>query len=268
MIQHLYDKLGLPDACHLGKRVFKKLFHENAQLGMTDKKAFAEDVDTITWQYTLKPSISGGIAIQPYQDDQREYQEVAILQADLKTQRRTARIAEVIHRAIPYPVVLVLAFEEDCAISLAHKRFSQAEKGAIVAEEFITTDWIPLAPESTLPIQRAFLDSLALAGLPPVALTHYFAFYSALVDRVIALQCARLTGEYRFDAPGDEAAGADSAQRREQRRQQLARCHELEARIVERRAAAAKESQVNRLVEVNLAIKQLESELAQAAARL
>ena len=254
MIQNLYDKLDLPDTCHLGKRVFKKLFHDNAQLGVTDKKAFTEDIDTITWQYTLKP---GTIAILPYEDDQREYLEIAILQVDLKTQRRTARIAEVIHRAIPYPVVLLLAFEGVCAISLAHKRFSQAEKGAIVAEEFLTTDWLPMASApSTTPIQKAFLDSLALAGLPQ---THYFAFYSALVDRVIALDCARLTGEYRVEA---------TAARREQRRQQLARCHELETRIAERRAAAAKESQVNRLVELNVAIKQLEGELTQAAARL
>jgi hypothetical protein len=153
-------------------------------------------------------------------------------------------------------VVLVLAFESACAISLAHKRFSQAEKGAIVAEEFLTTDWIAPTPGAATHIQETFLDSLALAGLPQ---THYFAFYSALVDRVIALQCARLTGEYRVET---------TAQRREERRQQLARCHELQTRIVERRASAAKESQVNRLVEMNLAIKQLESELAQAAARL
>ena len=39
MIQVLYDTLAIPDTCLLGKRVFKKLFHENAKLGITDKKA-------------------------------------------------------------------------------------------------------------------------------------------------------------------------------------------------------------------------------------
>ena len=258
MIQVLYDKLGLPDACILGKRVFKKLFHENAQLGVTDKKAFADDVDTITWQYTLKP---GTIAIQPYEDDQREYLEVAVLQVDLKTQRRTARIAEVIHRAIPYPVVLVLVFDGVCALSLAPKRFSQAEKGAIVAEEFFTTEWIAMAVRVRTPVQQAFLDSLTLAGLPQ---THYFAFYTALVDRVIALDCARLNGQYRIGP----VPGGDYAAWREQRRQYLARCHELESRIADCRAAAAKESQLDRLVDLNVNIKQMEGELAQAAARL
>jgi len=33
VIDVLYNKLALPDACHLGKRVFKKLYQENAVLG-------------------------------------------------------------------------------------------------------------------------------------------------------------------------------------------------------------------------------------------
>ena len=190
-------KNGYPDACHLGKRVFKKLFHENAKLGATDKKAFREDIDVITWQYTLKPST---IPIQAYEDDQREYHEIAILQVDLKTLNRTNRIAEVIHRAIPYPLVIVFTFKTKCALSLAHKRFSQAEKGAIVAEDFIITDWIDLS--ALTPVQQAFLDSLAVSDLPH---THFFAFYSALTDRFVALDCARLTGEYRLESDGEQA---------------------------------------------------------------
>src|SRR5680860_494466 len=99
MTDALYASMGIPDACQLGKRVFKKPFHENAKLGATDKKAFREDIDTVTWQYTLKPST---IPIQPYEDDQREYHEVAVLHVNLKTRKRTARIAEIMHRAIPY----------------------------------------------------------------------------------------------------------------------------------------------------------------------
>ena len=56
MTDALYASMAIPAACQLGKRVFKKLFHENAKLGATDKKAFREDIDTITWRYTLKPS--------------------------------------------------------------------------------------------------------------------------------------------------------------------------------------------------------------------
>lgn len=251
MIESLYDKMALPDACHLGKRVFKKLFHDNAPLGTADKRAFTEDIDTITWQYTLKSST---LPIQPYEDKEREYHEVAILQVNLKTLKRTGRIAEVMHRAIPYPVVVTLVYESSCALSLAHKRFSQAQQGAIVAEEFLITEWIDLAAPT--PVQQAFLDSLALPELPH---THFLAFYSALVDRVMALNCARLSGQYRLEA---------AAERRQIRRQRLAACRELESRIVALRTAIKQETRFNRQVELNTQIKQMEQRLRQEAASL
>ena len=251
MINVLYDSVAIPEACQLGKRVFKKLFHENAKLGATDKKAFREDIDAITWQYTLKPST---IPIQSYEDDQREYQEVAILQVDLKMLKRTSRIAEVMHRAIPYPLIVVFAFGKMCVLSLAHKRFSQAEKGTIVAEELITTDWIDLSAPT--PVQQVFLDSLAISTLP---YTHFFAFYSALVDRLIAVECARLSGEYRLES---------AAAKLPNRRKQLAACHELEVRIAEYRAAIKKETQFNRQVELNTKIKELEKQLLKKTAGL
>ena len=251
MIQVLYDKLSIPDPCYLGKRVFKKLFHENAQLGVTDKKAFTEDIDTITWQYTLKPST---VAIQPYEDDQREYHELAILQVNLKTLNRTSRIAEIIHRAIPYPLVVVFTYKTTCTMSLAHKRFSQAEKGAIVAEEFLITDWIDLLDPT--PIQQAFLDSIAVSVLPH---THFFAFYSAFTDRLVALDCARLTGEYRLEP---------IATKRRVRRDQLALCHELEIQIAGHKAIIMKETQFNRKVELNMKMKEVEKQLQTIAAKL
>ncbi len=253
MIQALYDKLAIPDTCHLGKRVFKKLFHENAKLGATDKKALRDDIDTITWVYTLKPTT---IPIHVYKDDGREYDEIALLQVDLKTQKRTGRIVEIIHRAIPYPLVLVFVLESSVAMSLAHKRFSQAERGAVVAEEFVTTDWIDLSPGSPTCVQQAFLDSLAVTELPQ---THFYAFYSTMMDRLIALDCARLTGEYRIEA---------AAERREARRERLAQCHELEVRIAETRAAAKREKQINRLADLNIEIRRLQGQLAEMATQL
>jgi hypothetical protein len=247
----IYDFMEIPEDCQLGKRVFKKFFHENANLGATDKKAFRDDIDTVTWQYTLKAST---IHIQPYEDDYREYQEIEILHVDLKTLNRTRRIAEVIHRGIPYPLVIVFAFDRMCALSTAHKRFSQAEKGAIVAEDFALTDWIDLSGPT--PVQKEFLESLAVSALPH---THFFALYSALADRLVALECARLTGKYRLET---------IASKRRAQRNLLAACHELESMIVVHKAAIKKETQFNRQVELNTKIKELEKLLKKKASGL
>lgn len=251
MIGRLYEKLAIPEACHLEQRVFKKLFYENAQLGAADRKAFKEDVELVTWQYTLKPST---IPVLPYTDNHREYLEVAVLQVDLRTPRHMGRIAEVIHRAIPYPLMVVFSHGTSCALSLAHKRFSLSERDAIVAEEFRTSGWIDL--ENPDAIEVAFLDSLAVPGLPH---THFLALYSGWVDRVIALDCARLSGVFRLES----GAGG-----REERIARLAACRQLEDRISEYRAAIKKEVQFNRRVELNTKIKQLEAKLRQEAANL
>jgi hypothetical protein len=251
MIEVLYRRMAIPDTCHLGKRVFKKLFYDNAKLGVTDKKAFRDDIDTITWQYTLKPST---ILIQAYEDDHREYHEVAILQVALKTPNRTNRIAEIIHRAIPYPLIVVFTYKTAFTLSLAHKRFSQAEKGAIVAEEFVTTGWIDLLAPT--PVQQAFLQNLAVSNLLH---THFLALYSSYMDRLIALDCARLTGEYRLES---------TATKSKVRRDRLAACHEHENQIAEYRAAIKKETQFNRRVELNMKIKKIEKQLQMITAKL
>jgi hypothetical protein len=251
MIDALYQKMAIPDACHLGKRVFKTLFHENAVLGATDKKAFREDIDTVTWEYTLKPAT---IPIPAYEDDKREYVEVALLQVNVHTPQRIGRIAEVIQRAIPYPLIVVFSLETKCALNVAQKRFSQAERGAIVAEDIRTTRWIDLEAPSAL--EEEFLCSLAVPTLPH---TNFYAFYSAIVDRCIALECARFTGKYCPGVVPEE---------REVRLGRLAASRALEDRIAERKAAIRTETQFNRQVELNAEIKRLEQELRQVAASL
>jgi len=37
-IEDFYENLGLPEACALGKRLFKKQFYEHGQLGAADKR--------------------------------------------------------------------------------------------------------------------------------------------------------------------------------------------------------------------------------------
>ena len=251
MTQPLFARMGFPEASQLGKRVFKKLFVENAPLTTADKKSLQKDVEDVTWQYTLKPST---IPIKVYEDTEREYLEVAVLKVAMRFRRSCSRLAEVIHRAIPYPLLIAFSFEGECCLSVAPKRFSQAEKGAIVAEECFTTPWISL--EAPAEIDRAFLDSLALGGLPH---TNFLAFYSAWVDRFIAYDCALLSGSFLV-----ASKVVDPAERRER----LAVCHQLEMQIADLRAALNKEPQFNRQVELNTKIKNTERRLRQLAATL
>ncbi len=247
----LYAAMGVPASCRLNKRIFKKLFHENSQLGTTDKKAFKDDIDKVIWMFKLEPN---SVSIPAFTDDEREYLEVAILQIDCKTKKRSARIAQIIHRAIPYPSVLVFSYESSVLISVAHKRFSQSEKGAIVADEFFNSEWIDLRCPSE--VQTSFFKSLKLGRLPH---TNLFAFYSALVDRMTSLDCARLTGAFSVHENKQDYAF---------RRESLAKCHQLEVEINQLKLEIKKEEQFNRRVELNMKIKELEKQLAEISEKL
>lgn len=247
--------MGFPADCQLDKRIYKKLFHENAQLSATDKKAFSDDIDRIDWRFKLSPHTTG---VPAYTDDQHEYLEIAILEVTCKTSKRISRIAQIIHRAIPYPLMILFCHADSILISLAPKRYSQAEKGAIVADEFMNTDWINLNQLSHS--EQSFLSSLKLAELPT---THLLALYSALVERVVALDCARLTGKYSLEVR-ERSPDYDT----HSRRQRLDECRQLETSIAELRVQIKKETQFNRQVELNTQIKKLSDQLAAKSATL
>jgi hypothetical protein len=264
--------IGLPESAYLGKRVSKKLFFDNGALTTADKKLFQDDVESIVWQYGLK---SDNIQVKPYTDEQREYLEVAILDIVLRSPKSYRRLAEVIHRTIPYPLLLVFSQNPDVptqdlqaeenlessfvnngskiSLSIAPKRFSLAEKGAIVAEEFFTTEWMDM--ESPTDIEQLFLENLNIKDLPH---TDFFDLYSALIDRFIAFDCASFRGEFRLN-------GKHSP---EMLREQLAMCHELKGKISDMRKRLSSETQFNNKLELNMRIKQIEKQLKNESALL
>lgn len=243
MIESFYQKLAIPASCHLGKRVYKKLFYENAPLNAADKKAFTEDVEDIQWRYTLKPET---INIARYEDDEREYHEIAVLQVNLKSLKHYKRIAQVIQRAIPYPSLIVLVNGTRIALSTADKRINRADRELIRVETFHETDWLDLANLSEL--ERAFMESCAIIQF---SYHHFYAFYGDLTARIIALNCAHLNGTYTLD----------KALSKEERIELLNRIRHSQQQLAELRAALKNESQFNRQVELNVQIKKLLHEL-------
>lgn len=243
--------LALPDTARVNKRVAKKLFFEHVELTATDRRAFTEDIEQIHTVCTLTP---GNVNVQPFADDDQRYPAIAVFEVTLRANKRAPRLAECIHRAIPDPLLLVISHDSDTALSTAPKRTSRAEAGAIVVEETRLTHWFD--PAQPAAIEQAFLDSLALSMLPH---THLYAFYHGWHRRLLALACARLSGQYRIPTQAEGHAA---------QREQLALCHQLDHDIARLRAAIKKETRFNEQVALNTRIKALETERQAAVAAL
>ncbi|MDC3221479.1 DUF4391 domain-containing protein [Gammaproteobacteria bacterium] len=246
-IETIWNAISFPESALLGKRIPKKQFLDNASLGASDKKCFKENVKNVYWEYTLKPSTC---PVLPYRDNEREYLEVAILQVAMNSQKGHRRIAEIIHRVIPYPLMLGFYTESgDIALSIAPKRFSQAEHGAFVTERFYSTGW--MNSEAFKTFEAAFVASLAWDSMP---LQTYGTLYNAWTDRFTGYECSVLSGTFTIGKVVDRLEG-------------LTRYREIESRISELRGQL-KKAAFNRQVELNTQIKKFEQELKQLVASL
>jgi hypothetical protein len=192
--------------------------------------------------------------VPEYRDDTREYLEIAVLRLTLRVGATAARLVELVHRAIPYPVVLLAEQGVQPYVSAAHKRWSHGEAGKTVLDgEVLTVEWDVKHDTDRWP---DFRDALALARQPRTTLR---ALYQGWIDTLLALRAARVTGTF---------AVTDSAEQAAARLDALHDCGRLDAEIVRLRAAAAKEKQISRQVELNLELKRVETQLAAARGRL
>lgn len=84
-----------------------------------DKRAITDGIDEIHWLAALKP-VTVGIPAH-FGRGTRDYLEIAILSINLRPEAKASRIAELVHRAIPYPTFLMAHSQGGISISLAHK---------------------------------------------------------------------------------------------------------------------------------------------------
>lgn len=239
------DALALPPDARVDQRVSKKLLTEHGAPTAVDKRQIQDGIEEVLWVAALKPT---NIAVPAFRDDVREYLEIAVLTATLRASAKSTRLIELIHRAIPYPVVLWTEQGGTVSLSLAHKRWSQGEAGEVVIEDVRRT--APFHLNSPTAEESQFLVSLAVSGLPNRDL---FALYQGWLDRVAALEAAQITGTF---APPDSDGHAQAL------REGLDARARLQRDLAALRAQAEKEKQLNRRVELNLEIKRLEAKVA------
>lgn len=248
--------LGLPDGCRVDQRVPKKLLLENGAPTAADKRLINDGIEEIQWVAALKPNTIG---VSDYRDELREYLEIAVLTVTLRAtdakSTNAVRLAELVHRAVPYPVLLLLMLGQRMTLSLAHKRWAQNEAGKIVLDGGVMSVALPDdAPSETA--LSAFTQALSLTSQPQTTL---LGLYQGWIDSVQALLAARLTGSFK---------AADSPEQAAARRQALQECERLELEATRLRTLAAKEKQLARQVELNLTLKRVQAQLAAARQQL
>lgn len=243
--------LALPEKALVDRRVPKSLLIENGAPTAADRRRIREGIDELRWAAALKPTTIG---VAEYRDETREYIEIAVLNLTLRSGADAGRLAELVHRAVPYPVLLVATNGNTQEISLAHKRWSQAEAGKTVIDgEIVASDELDGGSDEST---KAFRSSLALDRQRRATLHD---LYQGWIDTVEALNASRVTGEFTVPTSPAKAKGRSAA---------LRDYWQLETRITELHEAANKEKQIARKVEINLELARLRSERESTRSRL
>ena len=243
--------LALPFDALIDRRVPKTLLIENSAFAAGDRRRIQEGIQELRWLAALKPATVG---VAEYRDAEREYLEIAVLKLDLRPAARGERLVELVHRAVPYPVLLIAWRDGAPELSLAHKRRSLSEARKTVIDGEIVAGRIH--SDSAAGLVTAFRDALALARQPRDTLQ---ALYHGWIDTLQAFRAATITGT--FCLPVTAAAAAD--------REAALRDHQcLGARIATIRSAASKEKQMSRRAEMNMELARLRADRDAARGRL
>ena len=143
-------------------------------------------------------------------------------------------MADIIMRAIPYPMLLIFKLVEEIQLYVAHQRASQSDSSKNTIEEFIATDW--LERDSAL---------LTKLDIRQMRFTNFYTLYSDIVDTISIYKLSTVM------PTDDNITGAEA-------RELSAKIEDIEQRIISLRSKLKKETQFNRKMELNIEIKRLE----------
>jgi hypothetical protein len=255
-VEQVIEALALPREAMVGQRVPKTLLVEHGAPTTADKRLIEAGVEELRWVASLKPTTVG---IAPSRDSAREVVELVVLSLSLResdelTGSKRSRLVELIHRAIPYHLLLITSDAASLPkLSLADKRWAQNEGGKVVLDgDILDSDLASLSHQ----VRTELVAALALALQPRTTL---YTVYRGWIDAVLAAEAARHTGTF---------TAAETPQRATERQEALRTCTSLEAAIASLRSAAAKEKQMSRQVELNLQLNRLQAQHDEARRKL
>lgn len=224
---------GLTVKTAVNRVVPKKLFYEKAEYTKKDKDFFNKTIDKVTWLNSLKYS---NINIEPYKDDEKEFEEIEIIKVVIKDDVNIKKAAEMIMKAIPYPMLIEFSFEDKRAFAVEKQRINKVDTDKNIIEEIIITEMLSKNDE--------FFQKLNFKNFRN---TNFYLMYLDLYN-LIALKIA-------------DELGINNVESAEEARDLSEEIISIETEIEKLRNKLKKEKQFNKKMEINIEIKKLQEKI-------
>ena len=191
------DFLEVPKDCIIDKVIAKDKIANFADLKGKDKELLKKYVNQIRWYCCFKQD---NLKIPPYNDDEKDYNEVQIINVILKDEnlkefsetqkmetnsffvqdKKIERIIEIIFRSIIFPQLIVVQYKSKIKFYVTHIRKNLVEQEKITLDEIISTNWIDSNSFNYLELK--LLNDIQLNNLSH---ENFFMFYSDIVNSII-----------------------------------------------------------------------------------
>ncbi|MDF0728959.1 DUF4391 domain-containing protein [Cytobacillus sp. S13-E01] len=244
-----YEMIGLDSKLQaLQKKLDKKMFYEYADLNKKEKDVITKHIERIELTYLLTPTT---INIQPYITDEFHYEGVMFITVFLReesTEKHVNIVEEVIHGALPNPIIIVFQLNDKIIISTCMKRLNKVDKSSVVLNNIHRTAWLTL--EDHKKVEKDFIGSVNISNLD---FNNFYAFYKDLDLAVEAFENSETLGYYHEER---------DVKKHEQQQQIIQKIKELEAELKKIKMSIKKESQFNKKVELNVKVQEINRQIA------
>jgi len=247
-VEKLNEILQIPDRCLLDRKIHKTFFKKNFELTISERKLLDDFsiVVGIDWIASVSPVSAN---IPKFEAGQFIYEEVQIISVQTNKDsfdRNVPKIADVVQKYIPYPIVLFIYYDDVFVMNTCDKRINQNDSTLRTIEQRYFTE--PISMSGTDDKQRAFLNSLIYSQLDKTNLKTYYDSYS---QSIVALQTAAFSGT--FTNRSKDRSDADV--------KTLQKMQALQNEIVTLQNLAKKETQLNQQVIINTQVQDKRREI-------
>lgn len=225
-------------------KIDKKTIYENVDINKDERKILSECIEKIEIAYVLN---SNNINIQPYKDENIEYESIAFINVKMRKKDKILKIAELLNSSIPNPIVLIFQFEDNINISTAHKRLNKGDKNKTIFENINCTGWINLNDLKDL--QLDFFNAINFTNLPH---TNFYEFYSTVDEAVFLYDNFNITNNFNISQNDEE---------RILKKEMIEKLNELELNLKNIKISIAKETQFNKKAELNVKGSRIKEEI-------
>lgn len=216
-----------PPQTEFNKIVSKEKIYQFAKPSKAVKECFVEQIERIRWQYKLSPDTINLPA-------KGEVKEIQVFSIKLKTPELHESVLRSIDTSINFPTIFQLSYKDQMKTCIAYKRQSESDRQQWITDSYLHSDW------QTTEYDEKDKIKIKPQNLP-VAL-NLESLYELMLQQFIPIKSRE-----------DETL--------KQQFERLNKVQNLQRESVKLQSRMKKEHQFNRKVELNSALRKIQTEI-------